>query len=206
MAELLLFAAIMALGQFSPGPDMILLTRTSLAAGGRAGAWTAAGIATGLSVHAALAVGGTAALLGRGGWPGEAVRWAAAAYLGWLGFVLLRAAAKGQAVGMETPRGFRPGRLPAWRRGLLCNLLNPKVAMFLAASAAPFLGTGRPAWWPVAIWAVIVAQGFLLWVAWAWLLQRPAARRFYAWAARWIDGGFGLALWALALRVVVVRG
>jgi threonine/homoserine/homoserine lactone efflux protein len=203
MGELILFAAIMAFGQFSPGPDMILLTRTSLAAGGRAGAWTAAGIAAGLSVHAALAVGGTAALLGRGGWLGESVRWAAAAYLAWLGFVLLRAAAKGVAVGMEIPKGFRSGRFAAWRRGLFCNLLNPKVALFLAAAAAPFLGSGRPAWWPGAIWAVIVGQGLILWIAWAWLLQAPAARRLYAWAARWIDGGFGLALWALALRVAV---
>ena len=29
--ELALFAGVMALGQFSPGPDMILLTRTALA-------------------------------------------------------------------------------------------------------------------------------------------------------------------------------
>ena len=179
---------------------MILLTRTALAAGGRIGAWTAAGIATGLSLHAALAVGGTAALLSRGGVLGETVRWAAVGYLGWLGFVLLRASVRGEAAGMEAPRGFRPGRFAAWRRGLLCNLLNPKVALFLAAAAAPFLGGNHPAWWPGAIWAIIVGQGLGLWVAWAWLLQAPAARRIYARGARWIDGGFGLALWALAIR------
>jgi type IV secretory pathway TrbD component len=54
----------------------------------------------------------------------------------------------------------------------------------------------------LAIWAIIVGQGLALWVVWAWVLQAPAARRFYAGAARWIDAGFGLALWILAVRVL----
>ncbi len=50
--ELLAFAGVMALGQFSPGPDMILLTRTALRSGARAGVEMALGIACGLAVHA----------------------------------------------------------------------------------------------------------------------------------------------------------
>ena len=61
--ELAVFGGVMALGQFSPGPDMLLLTRTALAQGGRAGAWTAAGIACGLLVHAAVAMSGASLLL-----------------------------------------------------------------------------------------------------------------------------------------------
>jgi threonine/homoserine/homoserine lactone efflux protein len=34
-AELLMFAGVMVLGQFSPGPDMLLLTRTELRKGAR---------------------------------------------------------------------------------------------------------------------------------------------------------------------------
>ena len=60
LAELLAFSGVMALGQFSPGPDMVLLTRTSLKSGVRAGVEMALGIACGLTVHATLAVAGLA--------------------------------------------------------------------------------------------------------------------------------------------------
>ncbi|MDB4301874.1 LysE family transporter, partial [Akkermansiaceae bacterium] len=66
-AELWAFALVMAIGQFSPGPDMLLLTRTALAEGLRAGWLMVAGIVTGLAFHATLAIGGMAVLLARGG-------------------------------------------------------------------------------------------------------------------------------------------
>lgn len=200
--ELLVFAGVMVLGQFSPGPDMILLTRTALALGGRAGAWTAAGIATGLAVHATLAIGGTAALLAPGSPLAAVARPLAAAYLGWLGFGLLRAAWRPAPAG-TAPVAAAGRRTAAWRRGLLCNLLNPKVVLFLAAAAASFLTGPRPPWWPAALWAVIVGQGLVLWVAWAWLLQAPPARAAYQRGARWIDAGFGVALWLLAARLLL---
>ena len=75
--ELLAFAGVMAVGQFSPGPDMLLLTRTSLAQGRAAGWWTTVGITVGLCVHAAIAIFGMAYLLSRGGWLAIGLRWAA---------------------------------------------------------------------------------------------------------------------------------
>jgi len=89
-----------------------------------------------------------------------------------------------------------------WRRGFFCNVLNPKVALFFAAMAAPFLTPGHPGWWPLALGGVIVVEGFALWIAWAWALQWPPLKRSYRSAARWIDAGFGLALLALALRLL----
>lgn len=60
MIEWFTFFVIMAVGQFSPGPDMVLLTRVSLADGKVAGMATAFGIASGLMVHAGIAVSGLA--------------------------------------------------------------------------------------------------------------------------------------------------
>ena len=73
---------------------------------------------------------------------------------------------------------------------------------FLVAMAAPFLTPGHPAWWPLALGGVIVGEGFALWIAWAWALQWPPLKRGYRSAARWIDALFGLALLALALRLL----
>ena len=202
-SELVVFAGVMAVGQFSPGPDFLLVTRSALAGGGRAGTWTAAGIASGLVVHATLAVGGTAALFRAGGVVAEGMRWAAACYLAWLGLQLLRGALAAPVATQATHTKNEEGSATrCWRRGLFCNLLNPKVALFLAAAAAPFLAGQRPPWWPVAVWGVIVGQGLALWIVWAWVLQVPPVKRLHLEAGRWIDGLFGLGLLGLAARLV----
>ncbi len=203
MAELWVFAGIMALGQFSPGPDMLLLTRTALAKGRAAGWWTALGISTGLCLHAGVAIGGMAYLVSQGGRVELVLRWAAAGYLGWLGLRLLR----------ESFLAFDSGRrdeVPEVRRersfyvrGLLCNLLNPKVLFFFAGVVAPFLRGDRPEWWPFVLWAILVGEGLVLWGCWVWVLQWKPIRQNYLKAAKWIDGAFGLGLLVLAVLLVV---
>ena len=66
IGELWAFALIMLIGQFSPGPDMLLLTRTSLAEGLRSGWMMVLGISTGLTLHASLAIGGIAVVVSQG--------------------------------------------------------------------------------------------------------------------------------------------
>jgi threonine/homoserine/homoserine lactone efflux protein len=199
--ELAAFAGLMALGQFSPGPDMILLTRTALAEGAKAGARMALGIATGLTVHASIAVAGLAVAFERSPVLRLAISWAAALYLLWLARCLLRSAARPGAATAVTPTGPSKSSSP-YLRGLVCNLLNPKAVVFLAATCAPFLTGPHPPWWPYAIAGLVIVQGGTLWALWAGLLQwRPLRRRYEA-SARWIDGAFGIALALLAVKLL----
>ena len=198
--DLLAFAGVMALGQFSPGPDMILLTRTALKSGARSGVEMALGIACGLTVHATVAVGGLALAFERMPAMRDLLRWSAAAYLLWLAYRMLievwhSGAQRETEVASPTRRPFL--------RGLFCNLLNPKAAVFLAAVCAPFLRGGRPEWWPYAIWSIVVGQAFILWSLWACILQWDPLRSRYERASRWIDGAFGVVLAALAIRLII---
>ena len=205
LVELAVFAGVMALGQFSPGPDMLLLTRMSLASGGRAGSWLAAGIASGLVLHAAVAMSGASLLLAGASLLARCLRAGAALYLGWIAVQLLRAAWRPLLAEVNGAAAVSDGAARFyWRRGFFCNVLNPKVALFFAAVAAPFLTPGHPRWWPLALGGVIVVEGFTLWIAWAWALQWPPLKRGYRSAARWIDAAFGLALLTLALRLLAV--
>ena len=197
--ELLAFAGVMALGQFSPGPDMILLTRTALKQGARAGAEMALGISCGLTFHSVIAVAGVALALERSSLLRFVLHWVASAYLIWLAI----------GIGREI---FRPGEVREtgaeettrrpFVRGLLCNLLNPKAAIFLAAVSAPFLKGARPDWWPFAICGIVVGQGCVLWSLWAVLLQWNPLRSAYERSVKWIDGAFALVLVGLAVRLV----
>src|SRR6478735_125117 len=193
----------MAVGQFSPGPDMILLPRTALKSGVRAGVEMALGIAGGLTVHATIAVGGWALAIERLPMLWHLLRWLAVGYLLWLACRIFReifitwysGALREMEAGASTRHPFL--------RGLLCNLLNPKVAIFLAAVCAPFLRGGRPEWWSFAIWGIVVGEAFVLWSLWAWLLQwKPLSSR-YVRAERWIDGAFAIVLVALAVRLII---
>lgn len=198
-ADLLTFAGVMVLGQFSPGPDMILMTRTALKCGVRAGAAMALGIGSGLAVHATLAVAGIALVFVRFPTLREGLRWLAVGYLLFLAYRMLKGLAdglRGQAVTAHESFAERP-----FLRGFYCNLFNPKAAVFLAAVSAPFVRGERPEWWPFALWGIIVGQGWLLWSLWAWLLQWKPLQQGYERAERWIDGAFGMALLALAIRL-----
>ena len=90
VGELGMFAGLIILGQFSPGPDMLLLTRTALREGSRAGVAMALGIASGLAVHATVAVVGVAVVLQRHHTLKLALQWVAAGYLLWQAYGLLR--------------------------------------------------------------------------------------------------------------------
>lgn len=201
--ELLAFAGIMALGQFSPGPDMILVTRTSLKLGSRAGVHVAFGIATGLLIHATLAVAGLALVLDRAPLVRGVLYWLAALYLVWLAYQIGRETFVSWYAGSKIGESGETQSRSPYLQGFLCNVFNPKVVIILAALATPFLKGEHPDWWPVALWAIIVGQGFSLWSLWAGLLQWRPLREGYQRASRWIDAAFALALVALAAKLVI---
>ena len=192
--ELWAFAVIMVIGQFSPGPDMLLLTRTSLAEGLRVGCMMVLGISTGLTVHATLAIGGIAVVLARGGAMAIGLKWLAAFYLLWLAFGLLKKPAGQEEV-------IIPKRSP-YLRGLFCNLLNPKALMFFASVVATFLTGPRPEWWPFALWLIVVGEALFFWCLWVWLLQIPKVQTGYQRFSRIIDRLFSVALTGLAIHLL----
>jgi threonine/homoserine/homoserine lactone efflux protein len=193
----------MVLGQFSPGPDMLVLTRTALRKGAREGLQTAAGIACGLAVHATIAVAGVAVVFQRLPLLRTALQSVAAVYLLWLAWGMAREFFVAWYSGTIYEIELEESRRAPFVRGLFCNLLNPKVALFLAAVCAPFLSGDHPAWWPFAIWGIVIGLGIGLWSLWVLLLQWPPLRNGYDRYAGLIDGICGLALAGLAVRLML---
>ena len=194
MAELLAFALVVFIGQFSPGPDLLLLTRTALVEGQKAGWRMVLGITSGLALHAILAIGGVAVISAQGGPALRMMTWLAAAYLLYLAMGLIRKDG-GQVEGGLSKRS-------PYLRGLFCNLLNPKVFVFLASVVAPFLSDGRPGWWPYALWLLIVGEGLFFWGLWVRILQKPKIREWYHRMGRALDCLFAAVLTLLALRLI----
>jgi threonine/homoserine/homoserine lactone efflux protein len=196
LLELALFSLIMALGQFSPGPDMLLLTRSSLHHGARAGAMTALGIATGLALHSAIALSGGVYLMQHAA-PAITLitKLFASCYLLYLAWMILRTLdpITSQADPISGRRHFL--------RGLTCNILNPKVALILASVCAPFLHENVSPLRPWLLAVIIVVQGAALWILWAHLLQHARLKALYEHHQRRISQGFAALLLILALWV-----
>jgi threonine/homoserine/homoserine lactone efflux protein len=202
-SEMLWLAGVLVLGQFSPGPDLLLVTHTALHRGRRDGLRLALGIGCGLMAHAAVAVSGMSVVFLRLPAFGAALRWLAAGYLLWLAYGLLAARLRGRRdeAADATPRWGGGG--PPFVRGLLCNLLNPKAALFFAAVCTPFLGDPPAMERAVAVWLMIVGLGTGLWCLWVLALQWPPLRGLYFRAVVWIDVAFAILLGALAVGLLI---
>ncbi|HWX51506.1 MAG TPA: LysE family translocator [Roseomonas sp.] len=136
LSTLALFTAACLALAVTPGPDMLLVASRSLSQGRAAGFATLAGIQVGIYGHALAAALGLAQLFILVPVAYDVVRYAGAAYLLWLAWKAIRA----PAPAASPPPGLRRAPVVAmFRQGLLTNLLNPKVALFVLALFPQFL-------------------------------------------------------------------
>lgn len=181
MEDLIAFVGVVAVIVVLPGPDMALVLQNGLARGRRAAVETALGINMGLLVWGLAAALGIAALLQASAPAFTAVKLAGAAYLVVLGARALREAWRGA----EEPAAGPPRKASPFRRGMLCNLLNPKIALVFTTLIPQFVAPGEPAIAKTLLLAAIfVGMGFIWLTSYALLvarvgaaLRRPAVRR-----------------------------
>ena len=207
-AEAAVFAAAVLVLNATPGVDLLLAVSRTLQGGARAGVAAALGINAGCVVHALAAAFGLAALLAVHPGAFQAVQWAGAAYLAWLGLGLLRQALQGGAAAAANAAGPAPRPWAAdFRTGLLTNVLNPKVALFFLAFLPQFVPAGSPhptaSFLLLGAWFVLQSLVFLLLLV-ALVTRLPRLRT--AGPARRLLGGLGGVLFiALALRLLRER-
>lgn len=197
---LLVFLLTTAVAMITPGPDMLFILGCGMRGGPRAGLLATAGVATSEAVHIAVAAAGLTALFAAVPIAFTAVRIVGAVYLVYLGVQLIRHRKDQQE---EVATGGMSGRR-AYLRGLLTNLLNPKMVTFTIAFLPQFVDPhlGR-VWVQFAILGAVLivfeflvdgAVGVLAGRIGAWLRRRRAARRRIDVATGGIFIGLGVRL------------
>ncbi len=136
LATLIVFATACLALTVSPGPDMLLIASRSVSHGRLAGFVTLAGIQLGTYVHAAAVALGLAQLFVVVPAAYDIVRWAGAAYLLYLAWTTLKSA--GTATVLEPSRDGVP-LSHMFHQGLLTNILNPKMVLFMLALLPQFV-------------------------------------------------------------------
>ena len=179
MPDIALFLVASALLTVAPGPDIIYVLTRGVAQGRRAGFAAALGFASGCIFHTVLAAVGIAALIRSSEMAFDAVRYAGAAYLVWIGIQALRhrssfsVEAAGDAKALAT----------IYRQSVIGNMLNPKVTLFFLAFLPQFVNAqaGHVGWQMALLGAifmvntVVIFGAVALFAGWigAWMRRKP---------------------------------
>ena len=131
--EFLLTSLVVAL---IPGTGVVYTISSAIGGGRRRGLFASVGCTLGIVPHILAAMFGLSAAMQAGAVVFEVVRWAGVAYLVFMGVSMIRNAG-------DLPlndRGARIGPTGAVvRRGILLNILNPKLTVFFFAFLPQFL-------------------------------------------------------------------
>ena len=189
----------------APGPDLLFLLAQGMQRGRTAGIATASGLASGNLVHTLGAALGVSVIFRTSVLAFSALKFAGVVYLLYLAWHALR---DRRVLSGDAPplRERTLGEL--YRRGILMNVLNPKVALFFLAFLPQF---AHPGYGPVGVQMLLLGGVFTLlvalvfgaagWFAGAlrpWLLRRGTRlKRMSTWL---IAGIYS----ALALRLALV--
>jgi len=124
----------------TPGPDMTLFLSKTVSQSRAAGLSAFGGATTGLVVHSILIAAGLSVLLAASVTAFTILKIVGAAYLAYLAIDAIR---HGSALSLDK-RG-RPERLRAvYLKGLLVNLLNPKIIVFFVTFLPQFVSPNDP--------------------------------------------------------------
>lgn len=129
----------------APGPDTVYVLTRSLQRGRRAGVAAAFGVAAGVLIHTTAAILGLSALLRTSALAYTLIKYLGVAYLLYLGIEILR---DRERLTIDVQRGQTDPSAESsdsFVRGLLIDVLNPKIALFFLAFLPQFVDPGANA-------------------------------------------------------------
>ncbi len=169
--SLVAFTLAAALLTITPGLDTALVLRTAGSEGPRPALLAGLGICLGCLLWGAVVALGLGMLLAASELAFTLLRWAGGAYLAYLGIRLI--AGSRDRLALDDDKG-EAGQAWFWR-GLLTNILNPKVGIFYVSFLPQFVPAGASVPATILLLAAIHSALGLLWFAALILATQPIA-------------------------------
>ncbi|MDO9358534.1 MAG: LysE family transporter [Polaromonas sp.] len=207
--EFLTLALVHFLAVVAPGPDFAVTVRQSVRFGRAVGVATAVGIGMGISLHVGYTLLGVGALLHTHPWLLTLTSVLGAAYLVYLGVLLVRS--RPHASTLDTTddttsfgaAGAVPSLPSAFWLGFLTNASNPKATLFFLAMFTTLVQPATPL--PVqalyGLWMCGVNAGWFMIVAALFTVVR--VRDAFLRMGHWLERLMGVVLLLFALRLVL---
>ena len=122
----------------APGPDIMYLLTKSLSSGAKCGIILALGLVSGIIFHTFLVVVGVATFIQNSATAQLLLKIFGATYLLFLAFNAFKSARRGAEISMQKSDAHT-NFFELYRRGVLMNVLNPKVLLFFLAFLPQFV-------------------------------------------------------------------
>lgn len=197
LTELLGVAGLTVLIMISPGPDLALVARNTVAGGKSAGGWTSAGILTGNLIHLTYCLLGIGWVIANSIVDFTLLKLAGGAYLIFLGLQSLRPNSNAaEWVETSASQGRR-----WWVQGLLNNLLNPKGPLFYLGVLAVFVHPDSTVVYMLLLVCTTIGVSAVFWVLFIYVLQISGVRNRLLAAGKWVNRLLGTVLIALGVRL-----
>ncbi|WP_303691502.1 LysE family translocator [Megamonas hypermegale] len=135
LSTFLYFLVASVLLTIAPGPDIMYLLAKSLADGARSGIALAFGLCTGLIFHTTLVIIGVAAVIQQSPTAFAVLKYAGVAYLLYLAWGAFHAQGDLKLNTVNKSASY----FKLYRRGVIMNVLNPKVLLFFLAFLPQFV-------------------------------------------------------------------
>ncbi len=116
-----------------PGPDMLFVIAQSISLGKKAGISVALGLCTGLIFHTIAAAFGISIIIYNSGVAFMILKYLGVVYLIFLAFMALKEST------IDLNINWQINKINLYRKGILMNLLNPKVLLFFLAFLPQFV-------------------------------------------------------------------
>lgn len=180
----------------SPGPATMGIAGTAMSEGRRSGLAFALGILAGSASWGIAAALGLSAVMLANAWLFEVLRYAGAAYLGWLAIkALKRATSTNSAAAAGTP--FSGSYKTLFAKGAAIHLTNPKAVLGWGSIYAIIAPAGAVPSTLFAYFGLLYAGSSLIFIGYAFMFSSERIVAGYKRASRWFDfafaGFFGLA-------------
>lgn len=190
------------LAVMSPGPDLAMITRQTLAYGRGAGVWTALGIGSGISFHVAWAMFGMGWVIEHFPILLDMLRYGGALFLIYMGSRAIRA--QPSLAAASSNEKAEPGsNAHHFGIGVLTNVLNPKALLFFMALCSAVITSTTPVWLRLSLglWMVLSTAAWFSMVSVT--LSHPSVRRRLISYGHLIDRAMGAILIALGIGMIL---
>ena len=196
--QILVIVSVTFLVMISPGPDMFLVLRNTFAGGRRAGLQTSMGVLSGNLVHISYCVLGIGVLISQSIVAFAALKYAAAAYLIYLGIMSFRSG--DQSFDTNDVVDRRPDR--RWFvQGFVNNLLNPKGTLFYLGVFTTVITPGTSASAMILLVVIMMLVSASFWLFFVCTLDRRTIREFLHRSQRTVNKVYGAVLVLMGVRV-----
>ncbi len=191
---------ISLLAAMSPGPDFAIVVRNCLSGKFKAGFLTSLGVAAALLVHVSYSLLGIAILIAESPLLFHIIKFIGAAYLIYLGIMLLREKSGSPKEGNGPSK---KGRGP-FISGFLCNLLNPKATLFVLSLFTQFIEPGMSLYEKIVLGSLFPIVVFAWFVLLSYLITHRLLQRHFARFQLIITKAMGVVLICLGIYIAIM--